>query len=103
MDVKEQVLKIGRDAKAASRKLAKLSTRKKNAILEAMAEELDAQRGLIQQENAKDLEAGKAAGLSAALLDRLELTDPRIDGMIKGLRDVAVLSDPVGSEISTWN
>ncbi|MBT8042896.1 MAG: glutamate-5-semialdehyde dehydrogenase [Pontiella sp.] len=103
MDVKEQVLKIGRDAKAASRKLAKLSTRKKNAILEAMAEELDAQRGLIQQENAKDLEAGKAAGLSAALLDRLELTDARIDGMIKGLRDVAVLSDPVGSEISTWN
>ncbi len=103
MDVKEQVLKIGADAKAASRELAKLSTRKKNAILEAMAEELDAQRGLIQQENAKDLEAGKTAGLSAAMLDRLELTDARIDGMIKGLRDVAVLNDPVGSEISTWN
>ncbi|HSR87577.1 MAG TPA: glutamate-5-semialdehyde dehydrogenase, partial [Pontiella sp.] len=103
MDVKEQVLKIGADAKAASRELAKLSTRKKNAILEAMAVELDAQRAAIKAENAKDLTAGKAAGLSPAMLDRLELTDARIDGMIKGLRDVAVLNDPVGEEISTWN
>jgi glutamate-5-semialdehyde dehydrogenase len=103
MDVKEQVLKIGADALAASRELAKLSTRKKNAILEAMAEELDAQRAAIQEENAKDLTAGKEAGLTSAMLDRLELTDARIDSMIKGLRDVAVLSDPVGDEISTWN
>ncbi len=103
MDVKEQVLKIGADALSASRELAKLSTRKKNAILEAMAEELDAQRAIIQAENAKDLAAGKAAGLSSAMLDRLELGDDRIDGMIKGLRDVAVLTDPVGEEISTWN
>ena len=103
MDVKEQVLEIGKDALAAARALAKLSTRKKNAILEAMAEELDAQRAFIQSENAKDLEAGKEAGLNAAMLDRLELSDDRIDGMIKGLRDVAVLNDPVGNEISTWN
>jgi glutamate-5-semialdehyde dehydrogenase len=103
MDVKEQVLKIGEDALSACRELAKLSTRKKNAILEAMAEELDAQRTLIQEENAKDLAAGKVAGLSSAMLDRLELTDARLDAMIKGLRDVAVLNDPVGNEISTWN
>ena len=103
MDVKEQVLEIGKDALAAARALAKLSTRKKNAILEAMAEEMDAQRAFIQTENAKDLAAGKEAGLSAAMLDRLELSDERIDGMIKGLRDVAVLNDPVGDEISTWN
>ena len=68
-----------------------------------MADELDAQRALIQQENEKDLAAGREAGLSPAMLDRLALTDARIDGMIKGLRDVAVLNDPVGSEISTWN
>jgi glutamate-5-semialdehyde dehydrogenase len=103
MDVKKQILKIGEDALAASRELAKLSTRKKNVILEAMADELDAQRSVIQAENAKDLEAGKEAGLSSAMLDRLELTDARIDSMIKGLRDVAVLNDPVGAEISTWN
>ncbi len=103
MDVKEQILKIGEDALAASRALAKLSTRKKNTILEAMAEELDSQRNAIQEENEKDLTAGKEAGLTSAMLDRLELTDARIDGMIKGLRDVAVLNDPVGSEISLWN
>jgi glutamate-5-semialdehyde dehydrogenase len=103
MDIKEQVLQIGAQAKAASRELAKLSTRKKNAILEAMAEELDAQRAFIQAENHKDLEAGREAGLTNAMLDRLELTDARIDSMIKGLRDVAVLNDPVGEEISTWN
>lgn len=103
MDVKEQVLKIGAQAKAASRELAKLSSRRKNAILEAMADELDAQRELIKTENIKDLEAGRAAGLSSAMIDRLELTDKRIDGMINGLRDVAVLPDPVGTEISTWN
>jgi glutamate-5-semialdehyde dehydrogenase len=103
MDVKEQILKIGADALAASRELAKLSTRRKNLILEAMAEELDAQRPFIQEENEKDLAAGRENGLSAAMLDRLELSDARIDGMIKGLRDVAVLNDPVGGEISTWN
>ncbi len=103
MDVKEQILKIGEDALAASRALAKLSTRKKNTILEAMAEELDSQRNAIQEENEKDLTAGKEAGLTSAMLDRLELTDARIDGMIKGLRDVAVLNDPVGDEISLWN
>lgn len=103
MNVKEQVLTIGEAALAASRELAKLSTRKKNAILEAMAEELDAQRGFIQEENNKDLAAGKEAGLNASMLDRLELSDERIDGMIKGLRDVAVLKDPIGEEISTWN
>ena len=103
MDVKEQILEIGAHARVASRELAKLSTRKKNAILEAMADELDAQRGFIQQENQKDLTAGKENGLSSAMLDRLELTDARIDGMIKGLRDVAVLNDPVGQTISTWD
>jgi glutamate-5-semialdehyde dehydrogenase len=103
MDVQEQVLKTGKNALAASRGLAKLSSRKKNAILEAMAVELDTRRAAIQKENEKDLATGKEERLSDALLDRLELTDARIDGMIKGLRDVAVLNDPVGEEISTWN
>ncbi len=103
MDVKEQVLKIGADAQVASRRLATLSSRRKTAILETMADELDAQRAFIQRENEKDLAAGKESGLDPAMLDRLELTGARIDGMVKGLRDVAVLGDPVGDEISTWN
>ncbi len=103
MNVKEQILKMGEDALAASRELAKLSTRKKNSLLEAIAQELDAQRSFIQSENAKDLAAGKENGLNPAMLDRLELSDERIDGMMKGLRDVAVLNDPVGDKISLWN
>jgi glutamate-5-semialdehyde dehydrogenase len=99
--VEEQVLKIGGAAKAASRELAKLSTDEKNTILEAMADELDAQRVFLKQENAKDLAAGTEAGLSPAMLDRLTLTDARIDGMIKGLREVAALDDPVGELLDT--
>ena len=103
MNVEELVLKIGADAKAAGRRLAKLSTAEKNTILEAMADELDTRRALLKEENAKDLAAGQEAGLPSAMLDRLTLTDARIDGMIKGLRDVAALDDPVGELISTRN
>ncbi len=103
MNLHDEMILMGEKAVAASRELAKLSTQKKNAILEAMAEELTAQKEIIQTANAKDLVAGKEAGLSSAMLDRLELNDARIAGMVKGLLDVAVLEDPVGNEISNWN
>jgi len=103
MNLHDQMIEMGEKAVTASRELAKLSTKKKNSILEAMAEELTAQKDAIQTANAKDLATGRAAGLSAAMLDRLELTDARIDGMVKGLLDVAALEDPVGTELSCWN
>lgn len=103
MTLHDEMILMGEKAVAASRELAKLSTKKKNSILEAMADELTAQKDAIQEANAKDLAAGKEAGLSSALLDRLELNDARIEGMVKGLLDVAVLEDPVGKEISHWN
>ena len=103
MNTQEQMAHIGQAAKQASRQLARLSARKKNSILEAMAEALEAHRTPIQTANAKDLQAGREAGLSSAMLDRLELNDARIDSMIKGLHDVAVLNDPVGNEIAAWN
>ena len=103
MNLHEKMILMGEKAVAASRELAKLSQKKKNAILEAMANELGAQKATIQEANGKDLEAGKKAGLSAAMLDRLELNDARIEGMVKGLLDVAVLKDPVGTELSCWN
>jgi glutamate-5-semialdehyde dehydrogenase len=103
MTLHEEMILMGEKAVAASRDLAKLSTKKKNAILEAMADELTAQKDAIQEANAKDLAAGKEAGLSSAMIDRLELTDARIEGMVKGLLDIAVLEDPVGTEISHWN
>jgi glutamate-5-semialdehyde dehydrogenase len=76
-----------------------LSTVQKNNVLGRMADALAAQKAYIQAENAKDLEAGKAKGLAAAMLDRLQLSDKVMDSMIKGLREVIALPDPVG-EIS---
>ncbi len=102
MSLHEEILKMADAAVAASRALAKLSARRKNTILEAMANELDAKRADIKAANAKDMEAGKAAGLSAPLLDRLLLDDKRIDGMIKGVRAIVALKDPVGEKISKW-
>ena len=101
MSLHDQMIEMGVKAVHASRELAKLSSKKKNAILEAMADEIGAQKTAIQEANAKDLAAGREAGLSGAMLDRLTLTDARIDGMIKGLREVAVLKDPVGKKLAT--
>lgn len=86
----------------AARALARLTSRKKNSILEAMADELDQRREAIKQANHQDMEAGEKAGLSPAMLDRLLLNDARLDSMIKGIRDVVVLKDPVGEKISKW-
>ena len=101
MSLHDDMIAMGVKAVHASRELAKLSSKKKNAILEAMADEIGTQKGLIQEANAKDLAAGREAGLSAAMLDRLTLTDARIAGMIKGLREVAALKDPVGKKLGT--
>lgn len=103
MTNEDEILNIGKNAKNASRALARLTSRKKNTILESMATALEEYRDFIKTENKKDLEAGKSAGLSSAMLDRLELTDTRIDGMISGLHDLITLDDPVGKEISSWN
>ena len=103
MDAKKEILTIGSNAKIASRKLAKLSSKKKNIILEQMAQSIDNSREEIKFENTKDLTAGREAGLSSALIDRLELNDARIDSMIQGLQDVAVLNDPIGCEIAAWD
>ena len=102
MSLHEEMLQMGDRAVAAAHALALCSTRKKNAMLEAMADELELQRAGLKQANAVDMEAARLAGLSGALLDRLQLTDARIDAMIKGINDVAALKDPVGQRISRW-
>ena len=95
-DVTAYMSGVGRKARAASRLLAAANTGSKNAALLAMAADIDAQRDFLAEQNSKDLEAGTAKGLAAALLDRLELTPARIDSMIEGLRQVAALPDPIG-------
>ncbi len=87
---------LARQAKDASRELARLSTAQKNQCLLAMAEALEHNSAAIKQANARDMEAGAQSGLSSAMLDRLKLDDKRITGMAKGLREVAALPDPVG-------
>ncbi|WP_105103617.1 glutamate-5-semialdehyde dehydrogenase [Microbulbifer pacificus] len=87
---------MGRAARAAARLMARADTGSKNAALRAIAAELDAQRPQLATANAVDMQKGRDSGLDAALLDRLELTDARIDGMIEGLLQIAELPDPVG-------
>jgi glutamate-5-semialdehyde dehydrogenase len=96
MNLNEQMTRLAKQAKAASRELAKLSTREKNDCLLAMADALEKNSGAIKEANALDMEIGAKLNLSAAMLDRLKLDDKRIAGMARGLREVAALPDPVG-------
>ena len=102
MQAREEVLQRVKEAKAASRVLANLSTEVKNRALLAMADLLEARGEEIKKENARDLEYGKEKGLSSALLDRLLLDDKRIKGMAQGLKEVAALPDPVGEVVKMW-
>ena len=98
----EYILELGKKAKEASKKLAIIDTNTKNAVLTAVAKALIEKRELIKAENKKDLEYGKEKGISSALLDRLELTDSRIDGMAKSLIEIANFKDPVGEILEGW-
>ena len=86
----------GLAAKNAARVLSVAGTARKNAALEAIAAAIVARQGEILAANAADLEAGKAAGLRPALLDRLALDQGRIAGIVEGVRQVAALPDPIG-------
>ena len=96
MNLKEQMTQLAKQAKAASRQLALLTTAEKNSCLLAMADALEKNGDAIKQANALDMDAGVKMGLTSAMLDRLKLDNKRIAGMAKGLREVAALSDPVG-------
>ena len=96
------VAELADRAKAASRRLARLSTKKKNDLLLAVAEQLVARQKEILQANQGDVQAAKEAGLSGALLDRLELNPKRFTEMVEGVRKVAALPDPVGEVLRKW-
>ena len=96
MTLTEQMTGLAREAKAASRELARLTTAEKNSCLLAMADSLEENRESIRTANARDMEAGTRMGLTSAMLDRLKLDEKRIASMANGLREVAALPDPVG-------
>lgn len=102
MSIERTVEEMAHRAQAAARKLGQMSSGAKNAALEAMAEALRNRRTFLLEANAADMDAGRQGGLSAALLDRLLLTDARIDSMAAGLEQVARLTDPVGEVVGGW-
>ena len=93
---------IGKKAKEASKKLLTTDTKIKNKALMMIAEELINKKEEIKKVNKIDLEKGKENGLSSALLDRLELTDSRIEAMAHGLKEIAAFTDPIGEILTGW-
>ena len=96
------VLELGRRAKAASRAMAGAATPAKNGALLTAADLLAERAGEIRAANDADLEAAARAGIDAGPLDRLRLTDSRLEGMANGLRTVAALPDPIGDVLDGW-
>jgi glutamate-5-semialdehyde dehydrogenase len=90
------VAEICASAKQASRTLARLDSRTRDAALEAIASALEARVDEILEANARDVEAAEDADIGAALIDRLRLTPERVAGIARGVRDIAALRDPVG-------
>jgi glutamate-5-semialdehyde dehydrogenase len=98
----ESLSDVCRAAKRASRVLATLDTQTKDAALEAIAMALEERVAEILDANALDLEAGRASGLSEALVDRLALTPARVAAMARGVRAIAALPDPVGELLESY-
>ena len=94
---------IGIEAKKAAAEVAVLSTDKKNQILQSMADELVKNSKKILDANKVDLDNSKDLGLTPALIDRLTLSEERINGMANGLLKIIPLEDPVGNITDNWN
>jgi glutamate-5-semialdehyde dehydrogenase len=102
LDIQNYMQALGQQAKEASRALSRAGTNAKNHALLLIASEIRKSADNLKLQNKLDMDAGQSKGLDAALLDRLELTDSRIEGMAEGLEQIAALPDPVG-EISNMN
>jgi glutamate-5-semialdehyde dehydrogenase len=95
----ERIAGIARAARAAQPALLRAGAAVRAGLLRDIAERLHSQRAALVEANARDLEAGRAAGLGDALLDRLRLDGPRLDGLAEDLHTVAALEDPLAGEI----
>jgi glutamate-5-semialdehyde dehydrogenase len=102
LDIAGAVEALSADARAASRALACAPSRAKDAALRGAAGRLRRDQATILAANREDVERGRAAGESAAFVDRLTLTPERIDAMARGLEEIAALPDPIGETISAW-
>ena len=102
MDITAYVTGKARAAKEAARVLGLASTRVKNDALQQMARGLEEKTGLILDANRADLVRARTAGLTSAFMDRLTLSESRLEEMAAGLRHVAALPDPVGETVEAW-
>ncbi len=102
MSIEKQITTIAKAVHRVAGTMATCSTEKKDGALLKIAELLEKDSDRIKSENQKDLENGKNKGLSAAMLDRLTISDAVIASMADGLREVAALDDPVGAKSATW-
>ena len=102
MDIEQTIGQMARDAKKAAAVMARCDTKRKNQALLTMADLLEQQAEMLCAENRKDLERAEAAGLSAAMIDRLTISEKTIASMAGGLREVAAYTDPVGTQGETW-
>ena len=100
--IKEEAIRLAKQAKVAARQLAPISSAEKNRALHLMADQLEAQNDYLVEQNKKDLEAAERAGISEALVDRIALSDGRVRAMAKGLREIVALPDPVREVVKMW-
>lgn len=102
MDLEQMIVSMCQNAKKAARVLANTPSQVKSQALVQAADRLRQSSGILLAANLQDVETGQKNGLSAAMLDRLTLTEARIDVMAKGLEIIAELPDPVGETITQW-
>ncbi len=101
-DLTENLMQMGRDARAASRQLGQVSSDDRTRGLLAMATAIRAATSEILTANAADMVFGREKGLSASMLDRLELDESRIEAIAASIEIVAALPDPIGRELARW-
>jgi glutamate-5-semialdehyde dehydrogenase len=97
-----EILKLAKAAKSSLKQLSKLNSKQKNDILKAIGNEILKQKNEIKRVNEIDIKNGEDYGLSVALLDRLRLTDLRIEAMANGVFELANFADPIGEVICGW-
>src|SRR5690349_13945952 len=101
-DLASMMHALGRDAMASRTALAQSSGETRNRALHAAAQAIRARCAAILAANARDMEAAKSRGLSAAMLDRLQLNDKRVESMAAGIEQIAALPDPIGAVSAEW-
>jgi len=102
MEVKEKILQMAKASKMAVKVIGRVNTNVKNIALEEIAKGLKENLSELLEANAKDIDYAKEKGLSKAMIDRLTLTEKRIEGMINNIKEVIALPDPVGVIVKMW-